>query len=462
MREGLQRIVSGNETIVAISTPLGRSGIGVIRLSGSAAVSITRQFFKSNSAQSKFVHRQATVGTWEWPAGERLDEVVVTFFQAPHSYTGEDVIEISGHGNPLILARIVESTLSAGARIATPGEFTLRAVAHGKMDLIQAEAVREFIDAQTEQQARTALRQLEGALSRRIRPVKDRLVDVIAHLEAGIDFAEDDVDVPENTSLAEQIRPLAAALQHLQETFSYGKILSAGVRVAILGKRNVAKSRQVNRLLASERAIVTDIPGTTRDVLTETISVDGVPLRFADTAGVRQSEDRVESIGVSRTFETLADADLALVVLDGSGRLDQDDRQVLAKAEAVRHLIIINKRDLPQALELGSLNGSPRVHLSATTGEGLEELWRAIRNFLGNERTDLSDDSVLTSARQNDAILKSIAALHKAGAALDKKVPHEMVLLDLYEGLAALDELTGEVVTDDILDRIFSTFCIGK
>jgi len=462
MRQGLQRIVSSDETIVAISTPLGRSGIGVIRLSGAAAFSIARKFFKPNSAQLEFEHRQAVVGVWEEPSGECLDEVVVIFFQSPQSYTGEDVVEISGHGNPMILGRIVESACSAGARIATPGEFTLRAVAHGKMDLIQAEAVREFIDAQTEQQARTALRQMEGALSRRIRPVKDRLLDVIAHLEAGIDFAEDDVDVPENISVAEQLRPLAEALQNLQETFSYGKMLAEGLRVAILGKPNVGKSSLFNRLVASERAIVTDIPGTTRDVLTETISLEGVPLRFADTAGVRQAEDLVESIGVSRTFETLADADLALVVLDGSGKLDQDDRQVLAKAAAVRHLLVINKKDLPQILELGSLNGSPSVHLCATTGEGLEELWNAIRSFLGNQRTDLSDDSVLTSKRQNDAILESIAALDKACGALEKKVPHEMVLLDLYEGLAALDELTGEVVTDDILDRIFSTFCIGK
>jgi tRNA modification GTPase len=462
MHEGLQRIVSSDETIVAISTPLGRSGIGIVRLSGAAALSITQKFFKSNSAESGLEHRRAVVGTWFGQANEDLDEVVVTFFQAPNSYTGEDVVEVSGHGNPLILGRIVETARSAGARIATPGEFTLRAVAHGKMDLIQAEAVREFIDAQTEQQARTALRQMEGSLSRRIRPVKEKLLDVIAHLEAGIDFAEDDVDVPDNSSLLGQVRPVADALENLRQTFGYGKMLSEGLRITILGKPNVGKSSLFNRLLASERAIVTDIPGTTRDVLTETINLDGVPLRFADTAGVRKSEDRVESIGVSRTLESLADADLALVVLDGSEKLDHDDRQVLAKADAVRHVLIINKKDLPQSIDQAALNGAPRVHLSATTGEGMEELWTAIRSTIGNQRTDLSDDFVLTSARQNEAILKSVEALRCACEALEKKIPHEMVLLDLYEALSALDELTGEVVTDDILDRIFSTFCIGK
>jgi tRNA modification GTPase len=462
MREALQRVVSSDETIVAISTPFGRSGIGVIRLSGPAAISITQKFFNARSAGTSLEPRRAIVGTWTTPSGECLDEVVVTLFHAPHSYSGEDVVEISAHGNPLSLGRIVETTRTGGARIATPGEFTLRAVAHGKMDLIQAEAVREFIDAQTEQQARTALRQMEGSLSHRIHPVKDKLVDVIAQLEAGIDFAEDDVDVPENSSIAGEIQPLASQLETLQQTFGYGKILSEGLRIAILGKPNVGKSSLFNRLVASERAIVTDIPGTTRDVLTETISLDGVPLRFADTAGVRQSQDRVESIGVSRTFETLADADLALIVFDGAVKLDDDDRRVLAKSEGVRHLVVINKKDLPQILDETILNGTPRVRLSAATGEGIDELWSAIRNTISNQHTDLSDDFVLTSSRQNEAILKAIETLHRACDALEKNVPHEMVLLDLYESLSALDELTGEIVTDDILDRIFSTFCIGK
>jgi tRNA modification GTPase len=462
MREALHRIVSSSETIVAISTPLGRSGIGVIRLSGSAVFSITNKFFKPHTSDCVLEHRKATLGVWTTPPAECVDEVVVTFFHAPNSYTGEDVVEISAHGNPLILGRIVHAICSAGARIATAGEFTLRAVAHGKMDLIQAEAVREFIEAQTEQQARTALRQMEGSLSHRIRPVKDKLVDVIAHLEAGIDFAEDDVDVPENSLLSAEIRPLETDLQRLQQTFGYGRILSEGLRIAILGKPNVGKSSLFNRLVASDRAIVTDIPGTTRDVLTETISLDGVPLRFADTAGVRKSGDRVERIGVSRTFETLADADLALVVLDGATALDDDDRQVLAKSEGMRHLVVINKKDLPQTIDQTVLNGSPRVHLSAVTGEGVDELWNAIRNAVANQHADFADDLVLTSARQNDAILKAIAALQRSCDALANKVPHEMVLMDLYDGLSALDELTGEIVTDDILDRIFSTFCIGK
>jgi tRNA modification GTPase len=462
MREGLHRILSTDETIVAISTPLGRSGIGVVRISGTASLPILRKHFKSHSDAQCVEHRKAVVGIWTSSTEEDLDEVVVTFFQSPHSYTGEDLVEISAHGNPMTLNRIVETVLGAGARLATPGEFTLRAVAHGKMDLIQAEAVRDFIDAQTEEQARTALRQIEGALSHRIRPVKEKLVDLIAHLEAGIDFAEDDVSVPDNSSVVAQVRPLVTQLQGIQETFGYGRVLSGGLRIAILGKPNVGKSSLFNRLVAFDRAIVTDIPGTTRDVLTETVSLDGVPLRFADTAGVRDSNDRVETIGVHRTFEALADADLALVVVDGSESFDQNDRQVLDKAAKVRHLIVINKIDLPQLVEQKYLNGSPKVRISAATGDGMEELWTGIRDAIGNQSPGQSYDGILTSARQHDAIANSIVALQRASDALVEKTPHEMVLLDLYEGLAALDELTGEVVNDDILDRIFSTFCVGK
>src|SRR5881296_378595 len=462
MREGLHKIVSSDETIVAISTPLGRSGIGVVRISGAEAVAIASRFFSLHSAPAVLVHRTAAVGTWLDFRGDKIDEVVVTFFRAPHSYTGEDVVEISGHGSPLALKRIVESCRTMGARIAQPGEFTLRAVAHGKLDLVQAEAILDFIEAQTEQQAKIAMRQMEGSMSIRLRPIKERLLNIIAHLEAGIDFAEDDVDVPANAAIAELVRPLAADLRRLEQTFDYGRMLNQGLRLAILGKPNVGKSSLFNRLVAAERAIVTDIPGTTRDVLTETVDLDGVPLRFADTAGVRQTTDRVERIGVSRTLETLAEADLALVVLDGADSIDDDDRHVLEKAATTVHLIVINKSDLPQVIQPAALNGARKVAVSAKTGEGLSDLREALRAFLLERKTDLTDDLVLTNERQHDSVVRARQGLATAIAALERQVPHEMVLLDLYAAVEALDELTGEVVTEDILDRIFSTFCIGK
>jgi tRNA modification GTPase len=462
MREGLQKIVSDEETIVAISTALGRSGIGVIRVSGRDCESVARRFFKPHSQNSGLQHRKVVVGTWNDVHACEIDEVIVTFFQAPHSYTGEDVIEISAHGNPLGLRRIVESTLLAGARLAAPGEFTLRAVAHGKMDLVQAEAVRDFIESQTEQQAKIARRQMDGSLSKRIRPIKEKLIDAIAHLEAGIDFAEDDVDVPANATIIDSIRPLRLELVALKETFVFGKILATGLRLVILGKPNVGKSSLFNRLVAADRAIVTDIPGTTRDVVTETISLDGVPMSFADTAGVRQTTDVVESIGVTRTFEVVSEADLALLVVDGASPFDDDDRQALHRASRIPHIVVINKSDLPQVIDLSVLNGATRVMVSAKTGRGLQELHSALRTFLASHRTNFADDLILTNTRQHEAVSNAWVALGRAEQALTTGVPHEMVLMDLYDALAALDELTGEVVTDDILGRIFSTFCVGK
>jgi tRNA modification GTPase len=462
MQEGLHKIVSSEETIAAVSTPLGHSGLGVVRLSGSQVLAIGKRFFRPNAASAGFDHRSALVGRWVDVNNQAIDEVVVTFFRTPHSYTGEDTLEISAHGNPAILRRILETARSAGARLAAPGEFTLRAVAHGKMDLIQAEAVREFIEAQTEQQAKTALRQMEGALSKRIRPVKNRLVDIIAQLEAGIDFAEDDVDVPSNTVVGQKLLPLCEELRALCESFGYGRILSQGLRLAILGKPNVGKSSLFNRLVASDRAIVTDIPGTTRDVLTETISMEGVPLCLADTAGLRETTDRVETIGVTRAIETLSEADLGLVVLDGSSTLDRDDQEVLEKARRIPHILVFNKSDLPRRIEAANFNGAPRVLVSAKTGEGLSDLHETLRAFLLSHKSHLADDLILTNERQYEAIQRTGTDLTSAVSALQSNVPHEMVLLDLYRALAALDELTGEVVTDDILERIFATFCVGK
>jgi tRNA modification GTPase len=462
MREGLHKIVSVDETIIAIATPVGRSGIGVVRMSGTKVRAIAERFFRPHTANATLEHRSALVGTWVDASGLSIDEVVLTFFRSPQSYTGEDVVEISAHGNPLALRRIVETAISAESRMAEPGEFTLRAVAQGKMDLLQAEAVRDFIEAQTERQAKTAMRQMEGSLSKHLRPIKEKLIDVIARLEAGIDFAEDDVDVPPNDVIGRSIEPIVADLRGIEQTFEYGKMLHRGLQVAILGKPNVGKSSLFNQLIAQDRAIVTDIPGTTRDVLTETVNLDGIPLRFADTAGVRHTTDRVESIGVSRAFETLADADLALVVLDGSASIHEDDRHVLEKTADMRHVIVINKADLPQTLDTAPLNGAPRVFVSAKTGQGVDHLRDTLRAFLMESQPHLADDLVLTDVRHHEAISRSLRSFDAARKALKSQVPHEMVLLDLYAGLSALNELTGEVVTEDILDRIFSTFCIGK
>jgi tRNA modification GTPase len=401
------------------------------------------------------------VGLWTDGSGTVIDEVVATLFQAPHSYTGEDVVEIGAHGNPLILRNIVKSIQSAGGRLAGPGEFTLRAVIHGKMDLIQAEAVRNFIDAQTDMQARTARLQMGGALSKRILPVRDRLVDIIAHLEAGIDFADDDVPPPDDSVVLARIDPMLHELQQLQESYTFGKLLSSGLRLAIVGKPNVGKSSLFNRLVGVDRAIVTNIPGTTRDVLCESVSLDGVPLQFLDTAGMRETADPIEEIGVARTEEALTEADLVLFVMDGASGLDDSDRNILSRIGNSKHLLIVNKCDLPQAIPEGQIGESRMIRVSAKTGEGIDDLENAIREFVGIPGGEILG-SIVTSARHAESICAAVRALGKGRSAMAQGTPHEMVLLDLYEALSELNELTGEVVTEDILGRIFSTFCVGK
>jgi len=458
MREGLQKLVPIDDTVVAIATTPGRSAIGIVRVSGAQAESIAARFLQTSKPLR---HRRSTVGRWMTSEGIAVDEVVATLFKAPYSYTGEDVLEISAHGNPLILARIVDSVRFAGARMAKPGEFTFRAVLNRKMDLIQAEAVRSFIESQTDEQARTSLLQMGGSLSKQIAPAKEALIDIIAKLEAGIDFADDDVPPSSGTVVAEEIVKVLATLLELQKSYGYGQILTNGLRLAIVGKPNVGKSSLFNCLIGANRAIVTSIPGTTRDVVSESVSLDGVPLRFFDTAGLRDTDEVVEKIGVERTWETLSEADLVIFVVDGSTGLDELDLNVFRKIKSTSHITIANKSDLYPVAELGLTDEATPIRVSAKTGKGIEDVESAIRRFLGTRPEGVSD-SVMTSARQFENVSAAIDALEKGRASILLGTPHEMVLLDIYDALSHLNELTGEVVTEDILGRIFSTFCVGK
>jgi tRNA modification GTPase len=345
--------------------------------------------------------------------------------------------------------------------MATAGEFTLRAVMNGKMDLIQAEAVQSFIEAQTDEQARTALLQIGGGLSKRVAPAKEKLLDIIAQLEAGIDFADDDVPLPDAAVVGKHFAKVRESLLELQESYNYGRILSKGLRLTIVGKPNVGKSSIFNRLVGADRAIVTSVPGTTRDVVSESVSLDGVPLRFSDTAGLRETADFVEQIGVERTVESLSEADLVFFVLDGSAGIDDQDRKIFARIEKLAHITIINKCDLPQLAAAERTIPTNAIRVSAKTGEGFQHLQNAIRMFLGIKPESVSG-SIVTNARQFECLSGSLRALEKGHASLLEGTPHEMVLLDAYEALSHLNELTGEVVTEDILGRIFSTFCVGK
>jgi tRNA modification GTPase len=395
-------------------------------------------------------------------ARQRIDEVVVTYFAKPHSYTTDDIVEISAHGSPVVLHHIVELALARGARLAEPGEFTMRAFLNGRIDLTQAEAVRDLIESQTLYQAKVAAQQMEGALSRRLQPIKQKLVELIAVLEAGIDFAEDDVSVLPAEQILERIANVSAPLDQLAASFAYGKIVHEGLTLAIVGRPNVGKSSLFNCLVERERAIVTATPGTTRDLVSETVAIGGIPVKLVDTAGIRQALDEAESIGIRKSMEALADADLVLVVFDASQPVTAEDRELLAKVGQQRTVVVENKADL-QGSQF-SVSGSPltRVRTSALTGSGIPELRAEILRHIGGEAGVSAETGFLTNLRHQELVRASLAGLDAAQAAVANRVPHEMLLLDLYNALRPLDEITGATSNDDILNLIFSTFCIGK
>jgi tRNA modification GTPase len=395
------------------------------------------------------------------PHHQRIDEVVVTYFAKPHSYTTDDIVEISAHGSPVVLRHIVELCVEAGARLAEPGEFTMRAFLNGRIDLTQAEAVRDLIDSQTLYQAKVAAQQLQGALSQRLQPIKKELVELIAALEAGIDFAEDDVSVMADATILNQIAAVRAPLQQLSASFAYGKIVHEGLMLAIVGRPNVGKSSLFNRLVERERAIVTATPGTTRDLVSATVAIGGIPVKLVDTAGIRDALDEAESLGIQKSMEALADADLVLVVLDASQGETAEDAQLLRLVENRQVIFVGNKCDLGSGGEW-SVASRQKVLTSAVTGEGIAELRDAIFRHIGGEGGAQAESGFLTSVRHQGLIQDSLAALDAANNAVAGKVPHEMLLMDLYNALRPLDAITGATTTDDILNLIFSTFCIGK
>jgi tRNA modification GTPase len=384
--------------------------------------------------------------------------VLVTFFEAPRSYTAEDVVEISCHGSPVVLRYAVERALEAGARLAEPGEFTLRAFLNGRIDLPRAEAIRDLIEATTLYQARVAAQQAGGSVSRRIAPIKEQLLDLIALLEAGIDFAEDDVAVAAAGDILRRLLPVLEDVRRLAASFQYGGLVRAGLTLAIVGRPNVGKSSLFNRLLEQDRAIVASQPGTTRDVVSETASIGGIPVRLCDTAGIREGAGLVESLGIERSFQAMADADLTLVVVDISQPLDDQDQALIARAN--RHgrcLLAGNKRDLFRGQAT-----KPLIPVSALTGEGIAQLREAILEALAPEGAFERETGFITSLRHEQLLRESAGYLEKAGAAVQAGIPHEMLLLDLYSALRPIDAITGATTADDILNRIFSTFCIGK
>jgi tRNA modification GTPase len=452
------------DTIVALSTPQGRSGIGVIRLSGPDALAITRALVQEKDFTPQPNH-VSLKNILDPQSLEILDQSLITYFKAPHSFTGEDVIELSCHGSPVLLRYLIDVILAHDARAAAPGEFTLRALAHGHLNLSQAEAVRDLIDAQTRTAVRQAARQLKGELSARLQPIKDTLLEIIVPLESSLEFVEDDLPEIAAAALKAKLSALARQVETLAATFRSGRLLKDGLKVTLAGRPNVGKSSLFNSLLSTDRAIVTEIPGTTRDSLSELVSFNGIPVLLTDTAGVRSSKDTIENLGVERTRRALADADLVLAVLDGSHPLTPEDEEMLAEVRETVHLIALNKSDLASfdASRSAQISdgASKVVAVSAKTEAGLDDLRAAILEpFAATEMRETG--LLITDARHFDLLRRTVDALLSSGELLKQRASEEIALVGLYDALRFLGQITGETTPDDVLSQIFATFCIGK
>ncbi len=446
-------------TIVALATPTGRSGIGVIRLSGTDSLLIVRTLVRDKSF-SPMPRTAVLQKIYDLETSDVLDETIITYFQAPRSFTGEDVIEISCHGSPIILRQIIDLCLRLNARMAEAGEFSLRALANGRMNLSQAEAIRDLIDAQTVAVARQSIRQMRGELSNQLQPLKDALLNVIVVLESSLEFVEDDLPDFQTEKIKSDLQTIVEDLDKIASTFQAGKLLREGLRVAIVGRPNVGKSSLFNALLGIERAIVTEIAGTTRDQLHEKFTINNIPISLIDTAGLRETSDVVESIGVERSKRVMVDADLVVVLIDGSENLTDDDKEIIAQIEGLNHLFVINKSDLGYN-KVKDINNSKTLKISAKTGFGLNGLKEAIVQPFTSKEIE-NTGFLITDSRHFDLLLRAKSEIEFSILLIDDKTSEEIILIGLHNALRYLGEVTGETTTEEMLTRIFSTFCIGK
>ncbi len=450
------------DTIVAVATPPGRGALGIVRMSGPRALALAEGVFQG---RKPLVPRRVSFGKLVGEGGVPLDEVLITYMKAPRSYTGEDVVELSCHGGRATLSAVLSLLLGRGARLAEPGEFTRRAFLNGRLDLLQAEAVADVIGAETEASLRAALRQLEGGLSQRLEPLWERMISLASRLEAAIDFPEDIEEELETEAIACEAEGIIDRLAALEQGFRRGRLFREGARLAIVGRPNVGKSSLLNALLREERAIISTLPGTTRDTIEEDAEIRGLPLTIIDTAGLRRGGGEVERAGIERTRRAIEAADLVLLVLDGSEPLTETDREIAGDLEGRRAMVAVNKIDLPRRLEEGALAEllpeKPALLLSAKEGTGLDGLEEAIARVLlgeGDERAG----ALLTRERHRLAVSCARERLEAAGRGLRRGLSPELVALDLNEALEALGGLLGRTHGEEVLDRIFSEFCLGK
>jgi tRNA modification GTPase len=468
-KENKDKLSSLEDTIAAISTPLGEGGIGIVRLSGKDAIEIAWKIFRGEKPVSQIPSHRVNYGEIvDSETGEIIDEVILIVFQSPKSYTTEDLVEINCHGGQLVVTKVLEQALKCGARLAEPGEFTLRAFMNGRIDLSQAEAVAEVIRAKTDLGLKLGLKHLKGDLSEKINSYRNKLIELLARLEVEIDFSEEDVEPLNQEKTIEELETIRNEIENLLFTYTEGKILREGLNVVIIGKPNVGKSSLLNALLKEDRAIVTPIPGTTRDVISEFANFKGIPVRLVDTAGYRISKDVIELEGIKRTKIEMGDADLILLVMDTSTEIDQEDLDLEQEMEISRskYLVVFNKIDIASAglvrKNRERLKQRSIVEVSALKGKGLENLKEMIVSASSVVKEDQTEGVLISSLRHKDALIRAEKSLNLAIDSLKKQMSPEFVALDVKRSLDAIGEVIGKTVTDDILNKIFSDFCIGK
>jgi len=456
-----------DDTIAAIATPVGQGGIGIVRLSGPDAIAISGRIFrpKKNERPSDAPSHKMLYGHIVDPAdGHVLDEVLLATMHAPNSYTREDVVEINCHGSMVSVRQILELTLRQGARIAEPGEFTKRAFLHGRIDLSQAEAVLDVINAKTEEGMRIASEQLQGGLSEKLAAMREQLIGITALVEAYIDFPEDEIGTASKKEIENKLSAAIAEIRRLSNTFNEARFFREGLAVAIVGRPNVGKSSLLNLLLQKDRAIVTDLPGTTRDLIEDFLNINGLPIRIMDTAGIRSSEEIIEQEGIRRSMQAIEHADFIVAMFDGSEPLSQEDHELLNIIRLKKAVLVINKADLPQQIspEIGTAEAKPCTCISTITGEGIEDLKSLIFESNLHGWKEEREGVVVTNIRHKAALDSAAEALGRACSLLSGDTPLELFSIDMREGLDRIGEITGTITSDEILQRIFSSFCIGK
>ncbi|RLB19751.1 MAG: tRNA uridine-5-carboxymethylaminomethyl(34) synthesis GTPase MnmE [Deltaproteobacteria bacterium] len=456
------------DTIAAIATPVGQAGIGIIRISGPEALKIAKRIFRPRNPLTHFKSHRLYLGhIYDPNTGLNLDEVLLSYMKAPHTYTREDVVEINSHSGFLLLSKILELVIDSGARLARPGEFTLRAYLNGRIDLTQAEAVIDLIRSRSERGLHLASQQIKGVFKEKIYALREKILEILSHVEAAIDFPEEeDTFLDKGRCLTTISGKIIPEVDALIKAHSEKKIWIDGINTVIAGRVNVGKSSLLNCLLDEQRAIVTSIPGTTRDIIESSLTIEGIPLRLMDTAGLRKVSDEVEKIGIRLTEQKLNEADLILAVIDQSEPLTQDDLSLLDQVKDKATLVVLNKIDLPAGMDwdkaLGHFSSLPVAKVSALTGEGMESLKKAIVRLVIGQDKDLVSSSIAPNLRQTRALKQAKHYLMNAAACIESNAPLELVALELKSGLDSLGEIVGETTPEEVLENIFSNFCIGK